>query len=398
MSYSKHISFAISFAGHLSLAFVSATAKSQSADWPIKMIEAPRAWRASAQAQGEVRKIKVAIIDTGVDIHHPSIRDHLWTNPGESGVDSNGHNKASNGVDDDRNGFIDDVHGWNFGGGNRDLTDHQGHGTHVAGIIQSTNGQNAYQAPVKVRGFRGIASSAENLSEKNQNVELMILKYFDPKYNRKDTLISTIEAIRYAIQMKADIINYSAGGQQFSREERQAIHEAELKGILFVAASGNDGKDSDISGYYPADYGLSNILSVTAIDAERVVLPSSNYGIKTVQIAAPGADIVSSLPGGDFGKMTGTSQATAFATGAAALLMSHRPALRDPQEIIRILTQTGDEAATLIGKTRESRTLNAYRALAMKDHGVSSTDLQVDHVPDDSNADATLFSPAFDAN
>jgi thermitase len=392
MDYYKQTAFVISLLGHL--IFFSTPAKSQSEDWPIKMIDAPNAWRAAAS--GETRKIKVAIIDTGVDVHHPSIRNHLWTNMGETGIDKFGHSKANNGVDDDKNGYIDDVHGWNFGGGNRDLFDHQGHGTHIAGIIESANG----------RASRGIASETPGLNANsgfdarfdagvNPNVELMILKYFDPKYSRKDTLISTIEAIRYAIKMKADIINYSAGGVQFSREEKQAIHEAEVKGILFVAASGNDSKDSDISGYYPADYGLSNILSVTAVDPDKVVLPSSNYGVKTVQIAAPGSDIISSLPGGTFGKMTGTSQATAFATGAAAFLMSHRPTLRDPREVIKILTRTGDESSTLNGKTRESRSLNAYRALAMKDRGVSSSDQQVDHLPD---ADPKLFSPGFDAN
>ena len=388
MDFYKQMAFTLSVLGHFTL--FSMPAKSQSEDWPIKMIDAPNAWRAAAT--GETRKIKVAIIDTGVDVHHPSLRDHLWTNPGETGVDKFGHSKANNGIDDDKNGYIDDVHGWNFGGGNRDLFDHQGHGTHIAGIIESANGRASHGIASETPGLDANSGSDTDV---NSNVELMILKYFDPKYSRKDTLISTIEAIRYAIRMKADIINYSAGGLQFSREEKQAIHEAELKGILFVAASGNDSKDSDVSGYYPADYGLSNILSVTAIDPDKVVLPSSNYGVKTVQIAAPGSDIVSSLPGGTFGKMTGTSQATAFATGAAALLMSHRPTLRDPREVIKILTRTGDESSTLNGKTRESRSLNAYRALAMKDRGVSSSDQQVDRLPD---ADLKLFSPAFDAN
>jgi len=312
--------------------------------YSLQMTEAFLAWPLS---QGS-NEILVAVIDTGADISHPALRENLWRNPGETGIDDQGRDKASNGVDDDGNGFVDDVHGWNFAGNNNNLADLHGHGTHVAGIIQSV-------AP---------------------KTRMMVLKYYDPDAAGEDNLSNTVRAIRYAIKMKAKIINYSGGGTTRYPDEERAIREAQQQGILFVAAAGNERSNSDIYGFYPADYGLSNIISVTAIDESRRVLSSSNYGAHSVDIAAPGKSILSSLPGGKFGTMTGTSQATAYVSGTAALLMA-TGSYKTPESLIQQITSTGNDNSFLVGKTKFETSLNAYRSLVMKGAGLGAFGAEV---------------------
>lgn len=312
-----------------------------SAYWDLKKTDAEKAWKVS---QGS-RKIVVAIIDTGCDINHEALQNNIWTNPGESGLDASGKDKAFNGIDDDKNGFIDDIHGWNFVGNNNKLTDLHGHGTHIAGAIGADGGNG--------KGRVGIAPK----------VSMMILKYYEPK-TPTDNLRNTILAIKYATKMKAHIINYSGGGLEYSDEERKAIDEARKEGILFVAAAGNEKANSDRLKYYPADYGLSNIISVTAIDPNTEVLKSSNYGVETVDIAAPGQQIISTLPGNSYGTMTGTSQATAFVTGAAAVVMAHKGNYA-AEDVKKYLLSTGDSMVSLINKTGTSRKLNLYKALTV---------------------------------
>lgn len=318
--------------------------------WGLKKSDAARAWSISRGS----RDIVVAVIDTGIDIKHEDLASNLWTNPGETGLDAKGRSKASNGIDDDSNGFTDDVHGWNFVSNNGTLTDNHGHGTHIAGIIGAEAGNG--------KGISGISPQ----------VSLMILKYYDPKIAGTDNLKNTVASIKYAVQMGAHIINYSGGGTEFSKEEHDAIVEAERKGILFVAAAGNERSNSDKFRYYPADYGLSNIISVTAIDPGTEVLASSNYGVETVDIAAPGQNILSCLPGNAYGYMTGTSQATAFASGAAALVMARRETFK-AADVKKYILSTGDAQASLSAKTRTSRQLNLYKALTILDQGLGLT-------------------------
>jgi thermitase len=313
--------------------------------WDLKLTDSVKAWRLSKGS----RDIVVAVIDTGADLSHPDLRANLWKNSGEIGTDSLGRNKASNGIDDDNNGFIDDVHGFNFVSGNSDLSDNHGHGTHIAGIIGAEGGNGI--------GITGVAPK----------VSLMILKYYDPKAPGVNNLMNTVKAIEYAAKMNAHIINYSGGGLEKSPHEISAIKKAQAKGILFVAAAGNEKSNSDVHGYYPADYDLDNIISVTAIDQSKKVLESSNYGKNSVDLAAPGNNIYSLLPGGHYGFMTGTSQATAFVTGVAALVMAQDKDLRRADRIVKYLTHTGDIHPQLVGKTRYNKILNSYRALAIKD-------------------------------
>jgi subtilisin family serine protease len=217
----------------------------------------------------------------------------------------------------------------------------------------------------------------------------MILKYYDPKVAGTDNLKNTVASIKYAVKMGANIINYSGGGTEFSQEEHDAIVEAEKKGILFVAAAGNERSNSDQFRYYPADYGLSNIISVTAIDPSTEVLSSSNYGTETVDIAAPGQNILSLLPGGSYGMMTGTSQATAFVSGAAALVMARREAYK-AVDVKKYILSTGDAMASLSAKTRTSRQLNLYKSLTILDQGLGLTGVAAANKGGASNQEFTI--------
>lgn len=328
--------------------------------WGLKKSDAARAWSVTQGSKDTI----VAVIDTGIDELHEDLKSNLWTNPGESGKDANGKDKASNGIDDDGNGYIDDVHGWNFVSNNNKLDDNHGHGTHIAGIIGAEAGNK--------KGISGISPK----------VSLMILKYFDPKVPNTDNLKNTIASIKYAVKMGAHIINYSGGGTDYSQDEHDAVAEAEQKGILFVAAAGNERSNSDQYHYYPADYNLKNIISVTAIDPTTEVLPSSNFGVNTVDIAAPGQNILSCLPHNSYGLMTGTSQATAFVTGAAVLVMSHKDQYYKAADIKKYILATGDTSNSLITKTRTSRQLNLFKALTILDSdtrfsGIMSADVDM---------------------
>ncbi len=334
--------------------------------WGLERTSAQRAWEIT---QGS-KDIVVAVIDTGIDVDHKDLAANLWENPGETGVVDNelcrrmkaplevrDCNKAINGKDDDGNGFTDDVHGWNFVHNNHSLTDNHNHGTHISGIIGAKGGN----------GF--------GISGVSPNVSIMTLKYYDPKASNTNNLKNTIQAIRYAIKMKANIINYSGGGTDYSAEEYAAVKEAERAGILFIAAAGNERSNSDEAGkhYYPADYDLTNVISVTAVNKEETkVLASSNYGVRTVDLAAPGENIYSTLPGNSFGVMTGTSQATAFVTGVAALIMAHNSEFK-ANDIKKYILRTGDEYSTLLSKTGTAKLLNSYKALTSLDKGVSAT-------------------------
>lgn len=287
------------------------------------------------------KQVIVAVIDTGADLHHSQLENHFWKNPGEVGLDRNGRNRSTNEIDDDGNGFIDDVYGWNFADHNSTLTDLNGHGTHIAGIISEEN-------PAK----------------------LMILKAFDSKLPGNKAIEASIEAIHYAIKMKANIINYSGGGMWPSDEEREALRLAEKSGILVVAAAGNEKSNSDQKKYYPAGYGFSNILSVAAVDLVGQLLPSSNWGKNSVEVAANGKQVLSSLPENQFGAMTGTSQATAQVTRTAAMLMRKSMYFKSPSTIIRTIAATGDPVKELIGKIKNPVVVNPLRALeaSLKDN------------------------------
>lgn len=300
--------------------------------WAFQQIETEKAWEL---ARGRGDRVVIAVVDTGIDRSHPA---KLWVNPGESGPDAKGRDKANNKIDDDKNGFVDDVHGWNFVTNSKLISDQNGHGSHISGIIS----QVAPESPQ------------------------MILKYYDANSSAESNVRNTLKAFLYAIQMKAQIINFSGGGPGEDRRELEILKMAEKKNILLVAAAGNDGLNTDKKKYYPANYGLRNILSVTALDQNGHIPYFGNFGFKTVHLAAPGVEIPSNLRLGSQGKMSGTSQATAFASATAALLISQSPTRLSPAVLIQRLAGSGERLPSLNGKTSSGSRLHAQRALAMK--------------------------------
>lgn len=287
-------------------------------------IQAPDAWK----IQEGSRKVIVAVIDTGLDANHPSLSANVWRDP---------KSRKSPGVG---------IYGWNFVVDKPNPLDDHGHGTHVAGII------GAVADPQ--RGVSGVA----------HKVSIMSVKYYSDANTGAVNLRNTVRAINYAIDQGARIINYSGGGPEFSEDEYLAIKRAESKGILFVAAAGNEHQDTDLSEnyYYPSAYRLSNILSVAATDINNNLLRSSNWGKTRVDVAAPGENIYSTLPGGRFGYMTGTSQATAFVSGMAALLLAQDPTLQ-PEQIKAIIKGSVDRFPQLKDKVATGGRVNAYSAL-----------------------------------
>lgn len=294
-------------------------------------------------AKPSSRATLVAVIDTGIDVSHPKLKSRIWINQGESGIDEFGSPKETNGIDDDGNGYIDDVHGYDFTQLKDATTDSHGHGTHIAGIISQES--------------------------KSENVRFISLVYYRNGISGDQALKNSISAVRYAIKMNADIINYSGGGSLPNAEERAVFEEANRRGILVVAAAGNEASNSEKLPFFPANYGLPNILSVTATNGQSPkLLPSSNFGQRSVAVAAPGKDIMSTLPGGSYGEMTGTSQATAFVSGSAVRVLSammRQSAKPSPELIIEKLVGAGSVSLELKGKTRLSTHLNRKEVSAI---------------------------------
>lgn len=288
---------------------------------PPSHIHATDAWRIEEGSSN----IVVAVIDTGIDPNHKDLSKNIWQDPR---IKSNR------------------VYGWNFITDSANPTDDHNHGTHVAGIIGAVGDLES--------GVSGVA----------HHVSIMAVKYYSEANTGSVNLRNTVKAIRYAADHGAKIINYSGGGPEFSQEEYLAIKYAESKGILFVAAAGNEHKNADIAEnyYYPAAYQLPNMISVAATDIHNHLLSSSNWGPSHVDVAAPGENIYSTLPGGRYGYMTGTSQATAFVSGLAALLLSQDPSLK-PQQLKSIIIGSADPLAALNGKVAANGRINAYSAL-----------------------------------
>jgi subtilisin family serine protease len=277
------------------------------------------------------KEIIVAVVDTGIQGDHAFLQNNIYV-PGK---------KASStqfGVD--------------FSGEKVTFapTDAHGHGTHVAGIVKSIFPE----------------------------VKILALKYYNPKASGQANLDATIKALQYAVDHNVDVINYSGGGPEASVEELRVLKQAEKKGILVIAAAGNERSNIDEkrNAYYPASYGLSNIITVGAHDDELNIISSSNYGKNTVDIAAPGHRIRSAIPGNGAGYMTGTSQATAFVTGVAALIKSKYPKMKFDQ-IKNIILSSSLKVKNFEGKILGSGKLDAGRAIELAD----SANQKLDSIP-----------------
>jgi peptidoglycan-associated lipoprotein len=349
-------------------------------------IDALEAWDIVKGSQDLV----VAVIDSGVDYAHPDLSSNIWTNPGEDTWSDtlNQDPAAGNHTDDDQNGYIDDWKGWNFVGnqvctigaqgqcdctpddpvGNNNPMDDFGHGTPVAGVI-------AAQGDNRV-GVAGVLWKAQ----------IMPLKVLDSV--GCGSVGDEIQAIDYAIRKGAKIITVNAGGSQFQQSEFEAVRAASDAGVLFVAPAGNDRSNNDASPVYPASYDLPNVISVAASDFNDDPASFSNYGKSSVQLAAPGDCIYSTMPTGFFTLQnqtnvnctdskylpnydynTGTSFAASFVAGIAGLLLIQNPSLTPP-DLKAILISTVDPKPSLKGIVISDGRVNAYRALT-RDTGAS---------------------------
>ncbi|MBE9545898.1 MAG: S8 family serine peptidase [Proteobacteria bacterium] len=297
---------------------------------PDADIDAPEAWDITTGSND----IVIAVVDTGVDYSHPDLSDNMWFNTGET---------PDNEIDDDGNGYVDDVHGWDFIGNDKDPMDLHGHGTHVTGIA-AAKGDNAI-------GITGVCWTAE----------IMLLRFLDE--NGIGTVADEISAIDYAIANGAHIISASFGSDTYSQSEYNAISRANSEGILFIAAAGNDSLNNDTSPFYPASYNLPNIISVGATDQDDNLTWFSNYGPTTVDVGAPGVNIYSTSPGMNYQYMHGTSVATPHVAGLAALIWGYNSSLTH-MEIKDIILNGVDIKPSLNGKTFTGGRINALNAFA----------------------------------
>lgn len=302
--------------------------------------------------------VTVAIIDGGIDIFHYALKNRLWKNPGED---------PNNNTDDDGNGYMNDQYGWNFKSKTPILVDYTGHGTHVAGVIGAD--------PIPIAHNPGVS----------YNARLMILKTTDDNYH---STLDIIAALKYAKRMKADVINMSIGSYNLSTPYRDAIEEVINANIPVIAALGNDGLDIAEHPVYPACYW--QVMGVANSNRYDILSPTSNYGSKPypmlnhAMIAAPGESIYSTLPGSNYGNMTGTSMASPHVTGTVALIKSMNPGI----SILKIrnrLVDGADEIPALMGKVEQGRRLNVYKALFAPsetyDEGIPYRDQKVNGKP-----------------
>jgi len=299
---------------------------------PDADIDAPEAW----DVQNGASNIIVAVIDTGVRYTHEDLAGNMWINPGEI---------PGNGIDDDGDGYVDDIHGINTVNNTGDPNDDHGHGTHVSGTIGAVGNNNV--------GVVGVA----------WRVQIMACKFLDPSGN--GFISDAIKCMDYARSKGAKIVNASWGTTSFnSAALRDAIDSLRQAGIIFVAAAGNSAEDNGVNPIYPASYDLDNIISVAATTRTDELASFSNYGATTVHLGAPGAAIFSCWNGSDsdYRYNDGTSMAAPHVSGTCALLMAHYPNENYQQIINRILSNV-DPLPSLAGKCRTGGRLNLQKAL-----------------------------------
>ena len=275
----------------------------------------------------------VAVIDTGVDYTHPDLQANMWENDVEI---------PDNNIDDDGNGFIDDVYGWDFRNEDSDPYDDNSHGTHCAGTI-GAEGNNSI-------GVAGV----------NWKTRIMALKFLS-SYGSGSTS-DGIECIEYAIQMGAKVINASWGSTYYSQALKDAIELANASGVLFVAAAGNSGTDNDVAPHYPSSYDCDNIIAVAASDNTDNLAYFSCFGKNSVDIAAPGVSIYSTIPDSSYGYKSGTSMAAPHVAGSAALIMSQFPQCTHLMIKEKLLWSV-DRISQFESKILSSGRLNLYKSL-----------------------------------
>ena len=302
--------------------------------WAHAKIHSSEAWAISRGSSSVI----VAVIDSGIDISHPDLAPNLWVNPGEI---------AANGLDDDANGLVDDIHGWNFAAGTPNILADDSpsfHGTHVAGTVGAA-------------GNNGIGISGHA-----QEVRLLTIKFL--KSTGSGNSSDAIRGIDYAIRAGAKIISNSWGSRNYSQALAQAIRRAERAGVLFVAAAGNNGTSNDKTAFYPANYPGTNVISVGASTKSDTMASFSNYGQGKVHIAAPGHQIYSTKNGTGYQTMSGTSMATPLISGVLATMAAARPGPNFAQ-IKGALLSTVDAKPAYQGRVMWQGRVNAQAALSL---------------------------------
>lgn len=346
----------------------------QTGGTPDVDIDVPEAWDINTGSD----EIAVGVIDTGINYNHPDLAGKMWRNtledegdsngdgcPGVCGVDEDGDQlidedsagcgsdgQGINGEacvylndmdnDDDENGYRDDIRGWDFINNDNDPMDDEGHGTHVTGIIGAVANNN--------RGVVGVA----------WDVKLLPLKFLGS--NGGGSSDNAAVAIIYATDMGARLTNNSWGGGPFSQTLKEAIRYANNFGALFIAAAGNSGLDNDRNPNYPSSYDISNIISVAATNNNDYLTSFSNFGVTTVDLAAPGNNIYSTTLDLNYGYKSGTSMAAPYVTGATVLVWSQFPNLSS-EGVRSIILSSVDNVPFLSDKVASGGRLNAYSAV-----------------------------------
>lgn len=280
------------------------------------------------------KKVKIAVIDTGVDYNHPDLKNNIWTNQAEL--------NGKPGVDDDGDGYIDDIHGYNFATNTADPMDGHGHGTHCSGTIGAVHNNQL--------GVAGVMS----------DVTIVPIKFLGD--DGSGTLEAAVKAIDYATTLNVDLMSNSWGGGGFSQALFDAIKKASDKGIIFTAAAGNESSNNDTTPSYPASYKIPNIVSVAALTAQNNLAYFSCYGRNSVHIAAPGHNILSTVKGGGYEVMSGTSMATPHVSGVLGLLLAKEGRLAHDTMKERLML-SGVPVAALRGKTITASRIDAYNLL-----------------------------------
>lgn len=331
-----------------------------SSQWSLNSMSLSQAWLYSTGSKDVV----VAIIDSGIDLTHQDLKNNIWKNIGEI---------AGNGIDDEGNGYIDDVNGWNFYNNTNNVQDNYGHGTHVAGII-GAEGNNGV-------GIVGV----------NWHVSIMPLKFMND--SGAGWASGALAAIDYVLMMKKNfgvnvvVVNNSwSAGYGYSAVMDGRIKALGDANIVFVAAAGNTATDNDLSPSYPGSYNQNNVINVGSFSNETLSLTrSSNYGRISVDLAAPGYIIFSTLPRNMYGYLSGTSMAAPQVAGAVALLNSLKKGIT-VSEVRSAILASVDKVAGLVGKVATDGKLNVASAVfkvlgaeynSMPIGGISNTSMTV---------------------
>ncbi len=298
-------------------------------------IDAPEAWDIFTGDPGLV----VGVIDTGVDYTHEDLAANMWVNTAEQ--------SGTPGVDDDGNGYIDDIYGWDAHNDDGDPMDDHNHGTHVSGTIGGAGNNNL--------GVTGV----------NWDVKIMALKFLSDQGSGSTS--DAITCIEYLLEMKSRgvnirVTNNSWGSNNSSSALEDAIRALEENGVLFIAAAGNSSCDTDSGAHFPSGYDVDNVISVAATNDTDNMAYFSNHGLNTVDVGAPGRYIMSTLISNEYGKFSGTSMAAPHVAGLAALVWGYSPAL-EYRDVIDIIYATVDPLPSLNGKTVTGGRINAHKAL-----------------------------------